>query len=59
VNLDFRKRSQIEKEIAGALKCAIDSHGPIVLQNRGSAAKRVYKALKELAKRNLAQREAA
>lgn len=39
--LDIQNRSQIEKEIAGALKQAIDDHGPITLANRSSAAKEI------------------
>ena len=50
INLDFQNRSQIEKEIAGALKSAIGVYGPITLQTRTSAAKRIYLALKGLAK---------
>lgn len=48
--LDITKRGQIERAIADALKCAIDSHGPITIENRHSAAKRVYCALKEIRK---------
>ena len=51
MNLELQGRSEIEKEIVGALKCAMDSHGPITRENVNSAAKRVYKALNNLAKR--------
>ena len=48
--LNIEGRSLIEGSIAGALKAAIDAHGPIILANRSSAAKRVYVMLKQLAK---------
>lgn len=48
--LDLEDRSLIERLIAGALKCAIDSHGPITIENRASAAKRIYGMLKVLAR---------
>lgn len=51
MELKLQSRSEIEKEIVGALKNAIDSHGPITRVNVHSAAKRVYKALGNLAKR--------
>ena len=34
-------RSQFERIVAGAIKCAIDAHGPVTVENRSSAAKRV------------------
>jgi len=43
-------RSQIESAINGALQDAINQHGDIDHQTRASAAKRVYGALKQLAK---------
>lgn len=42
----FADRARVEREIAGALKSAIDAHGPINRENVGSAAKRVYSSLK-------------
>ena len=38
-------RGHAEKVIAGALKSAIDAHGLITVENRSSAAKRVWAAL--------------
>jgi len=51
MQLKLSDRSRVEREIAGALKNAINSHGAITLSNRCSAAKRVYYALKNLAER--------
>jgi len=51
MKLVLQPRSEIEKEIVGALKNAIHSHGPVTLDNVNSAAKRVYKTLSNLAKR--------
>jgi len=51
MNLELRNRSEIEREIVGALKSAMDAHGPITPANVNSAAKRVYKTLGSLAKR--------
>jgi hypothetical protein len=48
-SIDLTDRSLIERTIAGALKSAIDAHGPITIENRASAAKRVYSALKQIA----------
>lgn len=42
------QRGVIERQVAGALKCAIDAHGPITVENRHSAAKRVIHMLKQL-----------
>lgn len=35
----------MQRRVNGALKSTIDAHGPITLQNRGSAAKRIAKQL--------------
>ncbi len=48
--LNLQDRSLIERMIAAALKCVIDSHGPITIENRASAAKRIYGMLKALAR---------
>lgn len=48
--LNLERRADIERTIAGALRNAIHSHGPIMLENHALAAKRVYGALKSLAK---------
>ena len=48
--INLENRAQIERIIAGALKCAIDSHGPITVELRSSAAKRVFSALKQFSK---------
>lgn len=39
-------RSQLERQVCGALKQAIDAHGPITRENVSSAAKRVVSMLK-------------
>jgi len=56
--LSLEDRSLIERTIASALKCSIDSHGPVTVENRASAAKRVYSMLKHLARSNRQQDEA-
>ena len=56
--LNLEDRSLVERTIASALKCTIDSHGPITAENRASAAKRVYGMLKCLARSNGQQDEA-
>jgi len=56
--LSLEDRSLVERTIASALKCSIDSHGPITAENRASAAKRVYGMLRCLAKSNRQQNEA-
>ena len=56
--LNLEDRSLVERTIASALKCAIDSHGSITVENRASAAKRVYSMLKCLARSNRQQSEA-
>jgi len=48
--LDLAERSLVERAVVGALKSAICAHGPITVGNRASAAKRVYAALKQLAR---------
>lgn len=47
--LNIMDRSLIEKSIAGALKSAINDHGPITIENRASTAKRIYCLMKQLA----------
>lgn len=42
------QRGDLERQVAGALKCAIDAHGPITVDNRASAAKRIVHLLKQL-----------
>lgn len=44
-------RSVVEQAICGALKSAIDAHGPIGRSNVSSAGKRVYSALLQARKR--------
>lgn len=39
-------RSRVEKAISGALKSALDAHGPVTAENRTSAAKRIYGVLR-------------
>lgn len=39
-------RSKVERAIGGAIKSAVDSHGPITRANYSGAAKRIYSALK-------------
>jgi hypothetical protein len=41
-------RSSVERQIAGALRDAINQHGPLTAQTLGSATKRVYKTLHAL-----------
>ena len=41
-------RSEMEKQVVGALKSAIAAHGPITEENVSSAAKRVIGVLKHL-----------
>ncbi len=41
-------RSTVEKRLVGALRSAINDHGPITAENVSSAAKRVYAAIKQL-----------
>ena len=55
--LSLEDRSLVERTIASALKCTIDSHGPITVGNRASAAKRIYSMLKCLARSNRQQDE--
>lgn len=50
LTLDLEDRAQMERTIAGALKSTIDAHGNITPALLGSAAKRVYGALKQIAK---------
>jgi hypothetical protein len=42
----MNKQQQLGIEIRGAIKSAIDAHGPITLQNYGSASKRVEHAIR-------------
>lgn len=44
--LDWSRRSQLERVVAGALKSCINDHGPIRRDNLGSASKRVLAQLK-------------
>lgn len=41
------QRGTLERKIVGALRNAIDAHGPITLSNANSAAKRVIGAIKD------------
>jgi hypothetical protein len=43
--------NQLEREISGALKNTIDSHGPITRELIGSASKRIAGQIREAAKR--------
>lgn len=48
--LDLSDRGRVESSIAGALKMAVDAHGPITRANVSSAAKRVVSNLKGIAR---------
>lgn len=48
--LNLSRRSEIEKAINGALISAVDAHGPIERANVHVASKRMFGALKTLAK---------
>lgn len=48
---DNGRMENLEREIAGALKQTIDAHGPITIENRSSAAKRIASAIREAIKR--------
>jgi len=48
--LDLKYSHQIEHAIAGAVKSCIDNHGPIDVNLVGSATKRVYGAIRSLAR---------
>jgi len=50
-NLNLDDRSTIESEIAGAIKDTIHTHGPITKSNMVSATKRIFAALKNIARR--------
>ena len=50
ISLDLQDRSKVEGAIAGAIRDSINTHGPITPQMIGSAAKRVYSTLKQLAR---------
>ncbi len=54
--IDLNARGTLEKKIVGALKMAIDAHGPITRLNISSAAHRVITAIKE---HNRAMRKSA
>ncbi len=45
--VDLNQRGSLERKIVGALKMAIDAHGPITLDNVSSAAHRVINIIKE------------
>lgn len=47
----FDLRSDVEKQIVGALTSAVDDHGPITRINTTSASKRIYAHLKGYRKR--------
>ena len=48
--IDLQDRPQIERIVVGAIKSAINEHGPITIYNCSSAAKRIVGQLKEYAK---------
>lgn len=50
LKVEIQNRSVVEKRIAGALRSAIDQHGPITPLTLGSATKRVFAVLKVLAR---------
>ena len=49
-SLDISDEQQILRAIGGALKSAIDAHGPVTDANRSHAMKRTYGVLKSLAR---------
>jgi hypothetical protein len=44
---DLNQRAALERLICGALRSAVDAHGPITKETAPSAAKRVIGALKQ------------
>jgi hypothetical protein len=50
MKLELQDRPTVERQIGGALRSTIDAHGPITKSTSSSAAKRVYSALKQLAR---------
>lgn len=48
--LDVTERERIERAVAGALKTVVLAHGPVTLDTRQSAAKRITSALQQTAR---------
>lgn len=46
IDTEKEKASITEKQISGALKSAIDAHGPITNENKSSATKRIIGLIK-------------
>lgn len=49
-HIDLNQRGSLERHIVGALKMAIDAHGPITRENASSAGHRVISAIKQFNK---------